>query len=298
MFVSILIPVFNYDISILLSSLLEQIKDTHFSYEIQFYDDASTDKIIQEKNSLLCKDKSAVLYHILSQNVGRSKIRNLLAQSANGEYLLFLDADTTLRSPYFLSLYAQYAQREKVVCGGFEYPTTRPSPSSVLRWHYGHQREAISATHRSLKPHAAFISANFFLHKSLFEKVGGFDETISTYGHEDTLFGWELKTKNIDILHIENPALHLNEETNEVFLQKTETGLKNLSYMYKKFPAISQDIKLLKAFMVLKKMYLIYFAKIIFWLFAGILKKYLQHSKKPHLSVFDTYKLLYLAHIW
>ena len=55
-----------------------------------------------------------------------------------------------------------------------------------------------------------------------------FDERITKYGHEDTLFGFELKKNNTQITHIDNPVINGNLETNEEFIEKTEEGLLNL----------------------------------------------------------------------
>ena len=57
-----------------------------------------------------------------------------------------------------------------------------------------------------------------------FKKIS-FNERLSGYGHEDTLFGYELNKNNIQIHHIDNPVLNGHLDTNEAFLLKTEEGL-------------------------------------------------------------------------
>jgi hypothetical protein len=42
-----------------------------------------------------------------------------------------------------------------------------------------------------------------------------FDERIRNYGYEDVLLGKRLKENKIDILHIDNPLILDNYESNE-----------------------------------------------------------------------------------
>mgnify|MGYP000465830659 CR=1 FL=1 len=68
--------------------------------------------------------------------------------------------------------------------------------------------------------------------KSLFQQLK-FNESISEYGHEDTLFGIELQTKNIPINHILNPVVHLGLENEAIFLNKQEKAIQNLVLLLK-----------------------------------------------------------------
>ena len=43
--------------------------------------------------------------------------------------------------------------------------------------------------------------------KTCFEQIS-FNEDLQGYGHEDTLFGYELDKKNIQIHHLDNPVLN------------------------------------------------------------------------------------------
>ena len=76
-----------------------------------------------------------------------------------------------------------------------------------------------------------------------FKKIS-FNERLSGYGHEDTLFGYELNKNNIQIHHIDNPVLNGHLDTNEAFLLKTEEGLGNL---LKVWEIVDFDAQLLKA---------------------------------------------------
>ena len=57
-------------------------------------------------------------------------------------------------------------------------------------------------------------------------KDQGFNPLISGYGHEDTLFGFELEQNGIVIRHIDNPVLNAHLDSNTQFLYKTDAGPK------------------------------------------------------------------------
>ena len=69
------------------------------------------------------------------------------------------------------------------------------------------------------------------MQKSIFSKIRFYEE-LKQYGHEDTLFGYQLKKAGIDILHIDNGLLHEGLETNRDFLTKTKLSIENLSKLY------------------------------------------------------------------
>jgi hypothetical protein len=118
------------------------------------------------------------------------------------------------------------------------------------------------------------------------------DETLKGYGHEDTLFGLELKQKNIPIIHIDNPLCHIGLECFEDYLTKTEEGISNLKLLIDS-KKVDESVKLYRFYLLLKKFgvaskVLNYFSKNK----QEILQK-LQENE-PNLRWFDLYKLGYL----
>jgi hypothetical protein len=47
-----------------------------------------------------------------------------------------------------------------------------------------------------------------------------FSEDLKTYGHEDTLLGYDLFRNGIEIFHIDNPVEHTGLEDSSVLLRK------------------------------------------------------------------------------
>lgn len=228
--ISVCIPVYNFDVRPAVKELHNQLKASGVSFEILLLDDASQPQWGSLNKSLDLLD--FVEYKALETNVGRSRIRNLLAQWAQFDNLLFLDCDVIISKSNFISNYINsIASNAQVVCGGRIYPVNCPSRSQKLRWKYGLKSESQNAEIRKKHPSRSFMTNNFIIKKLVFSEIK-FDEKLSNYGHEDTLFGYDLKQKNIIPLHIENPVLNGDIETDEVFLEKTTEGVINLSKIY------------------------------------------------------------------
>ena len=289
---SICIPVYNLDVKKLVFSLDEQRKKNNFPCQIILIDDASSHDFIQKNENL---HNIADVYILLEKNVGRAKIRNLFLPYSTYDYLLFLDCDSTIINDYFLEKYfTQITDNQAaIICGGNDYPSQKPDKNYLLRWTYSHKKESREAREKTQKQ--SFMTNNFVVKKSIFEQIK-FDENLTQYGHEDTLFGYELKKQNITIKHIENPVMNDVLDTNEAFLQKTELGLENLAFLVKKLNYESgfiQEVNILKFYFFIKKIYLTPLLSISYFFFTEKIKQRLTEGK-VNLRLFDFYKLIYL----
>ncbi len=289
---SILIPIYNYNVSDLVKNLHSQAKELNIDYEILLVDDFSIK--FKEQNQQLSKLEN-VEYEELTENYGRSKIRNYLAQKAKYENLLFLDCDGKIIRKNFLKKYLDNTDVD-VICGGRNYQKNKPEKKYRLHWFYGIERETIPPKQQQEQPYNNFKTHNFLIKKHIFTDIK-FDENITTYGHEDTLFGYELQKKNIPIKHIDNPVEHIGLEENRIFLQKTLTSVENLYKLYLNYQAekdLFKNIKLMKYFFYLKKFYFCYPFGIIFVLFKKLLIKRLL-KENPPLKYLDILKLAYIC---
>ncbi|MEA2041460.1 MAG: glycosyltransferase [Bacteroidota bacterium] len=291
---SILIPVFNCDVRKLVAELHRQSEQAKIQYEILLADDGS-EKKIKEQNRELTQFSNVILNE-LPKNIGRSKIRNLLAEKASYDFLIFMDCDAAVPSEDYIKNYLSFARGEILVCGGRIYEPDQPEdPDFSLAWKYGKCREAAKAEVRNRNPNRSFLTNNFFISKSIFSTIR-FDEQLKGYGHEDTLFGYELKKAGIRINHIDNPLIHVGLEKNEEFLNKTKTGIRNLKYIAESYnlPDLFKEVKLWRTYKqigILK-----YFVGFLLDLFNSLIKAQLT-SKNPSLFLFDLYKLGYLSRL-
>ncbi len=285
---SILIPIFNFDVTVLVNELIIQCNKENIPFEIRVYDDASTNSQLLASNNKL-ENISSVIYKKLPQNLGRSAIRNLLANDAKFSSLLFLDCDSSIQQKNFIAAYIEHLDKVDVIYGGRDYEKKPPSDyKKYLRWFYGINREQINAQQREKKPYHSFMTNNFFIKKEIYQSIK-LDESIKGYGHEDTLFGIELENKKASILHIDNPLTHIGLEDATEFIEKTKQGLKNLFLINNKHD-LTRKVKLLKYHKTLEntgmqKTFLNWFLKKESNLISNLL------SKNPSLGKFDIYKL-------
>lgn len=290
---SVLIPTYNYAIFPLVSILFEQLEKAKIDFEIICLDDASS-RFHNENQEINTLENCS--YTILEKNIGRSSIRNLLAKKANFENLLFLDADVIPVHENFISKYISCINsEEKIVYGGIRYQEKKPEKNQVLRWVYGNSREALCIEKRNKNPYLSFLTLNFLISKSVFEKVC-FNEAIPNLRHEDTLFSYDLKKAKIKLLHIENPTIHNGLESSEVFLKKSEESLIGLDYLIKKKLISSDYVKLSEKEKAFKKYRL---NKLYLFFYNTFKKSFLKNilGKKPSLFIFDLYRLGYFCNL-
>jgi len=228
---SILIPVYNYDIRTLLKQLAHQCGQLHLNYEIIFLDYASDSKyqeFFQEIKKVL-----KIQWLSTTKNIGRSAARNSLARQANYENVLFLDCDVILPDDHFIDRYKEYFQNKNtpVIYGSCNYPLEKPSDQNlVLNWVFGTTKANPRLKDRMKHPYETFHTVNFLVNRKILLE-NPFDESISKYGYEDSLWAKSLQQKNIVIDHIDNPVIHTGIHQTKQFLRKTAQAVHNLVYL-------------------------------------------------------------------
>ena len=263
---SILIPVYNFDLRALVVRLQHQGEKSLIPYEIICLDDNSSEQFRNLNKEL--EQLENVSYSKLQKNIGRSAIRNRLAEMANYEFLLFMDCDSMPETDVFVFNYAAKLQENTVLYGGRSYSPEKPFDKSLyFHWFYGSSREVKSVLERSQNPFRSFMTNNFVIPKKLMLEIG-FDESLKQYGHEDTVFGLELKRRGVQILHLDNPLRHIGLEKASVFLKKSEQAIENLLLLMHKHD-LKDDIKLLRYFVKTRVLHPIIY--IWFYLFRSYL---------------------------
>lgn len=223
---SILIPIFNFDVREFVNELNRQCLDLKLEFEILLIDDNSKNKYFNLNNELTTIDN--VRYEKLKKNIGRSKIRNLLIERASFSNCLVLDCDLKIDSIDFIKKYIVSYNPNVVVVGGHKYEDLPPKrKKELLHWRYGVKVEAISLIQRLKDPYFSFKTNSFFISKEVFSLIK-FDESLVNYGHEDTVFGVGLELNKIELIHIENPVIHIGLESAKSFLQKQKLAIENL----------------------------------------------------------------------
>ena len=292
---SILIPVYNHDVVDFVKELYCQSAEAGILFEILIFDDQSSEEY-KEKNAILHTLPNVKVFTLPSK-AGRSVARNFLAAQARYDYCLFLDCDSEMVDDRYIRRYLPYCNGERVVvCGGTTYRMQKPSRDHLLRWTYGVRCEIQSAAERNRNPNAHFSAFNVLMQKELFSEIR-FNELLKNYGHEDTLFGFELRRKGITILHIDNPLYHVGIDDNKLYLEKTRQGVENLKLLMEQYPdkeSLVRDVRLLRFYDRLKKCHVVF----LFFAFFFLVKRLILHNLNgthPNTFLFNVYKLGFLC---
>ncbi len=288
--ISICIPIYNYYTYPMVRRLKKQVdladKD---DYEIVCIDDHSSSYYASQNKGIA----ELATYVPLDKNIGRAKIRNLFLKYAKGEYLLFMDCDS-LVPEQFLSKYSKtLASNPSVVVGGRVYDERGNDTSHRLRYLYGTKVESQPVDVRAQHPYRSFQTSNFMVRRDVLESIR-FDESITKYGHEDTLFGYQLEQRRVPIMHIDNPVVNGEVEENAEFLHKTVEAVENLAEIYDRMwedQRFCESVKLLRTYSRVRRMRLhgvVYFA---FKLFKTPMENHFVSGNGISLNQFSFYKL-------
>lgn len=290
--ISILIPIYNFDASALFEKLSEELKLIEESIEIIVFDDHSSSFVNENRKTA---EKLNFKYSYLSKNAGRSGIRNSLVKTAKHDFVLFLDGDVIPFSKHFIQNYLNHLNDSTEVIYGGRIHEIREEHRSKLRWKYGYYKEDKTVEQRKTRPYLSISTNNVLVKKSIFKQTY-FEKSLKTYGHEDTLFAYELKKKQIRALHIDNPVVHMDIDNNAHFIKKTEMALRNLKIISDANLIPSREIKLLRVYESLKSKKI----EKPFALFFTQLQKRIKNrliSDKNNLFLFDVYKLGFFCKI-
>ncbi len=292
--ISVCIPIYNFDVSTLLTTLSKQVEK--YNGEIVAIDDASTIHTLKHENKKTAQKLKNVKYIEINKNAGRSKIRNLFLKYTKYQYLLFLDCDSIITSHTFIKKYVETIRQEhpEVVYGGRVYGNKPSSRKNILRWKHGTSSETKPAHIRKLTPIESFDTNNFLIRRDILEKIK-FNEALHKYGHESTLFAHDLKRYGIKVLHIGNPVANGELEENRDFVKKTEQAIENLIYIIKHIELseeFAEETPIVQKYKNAIEHKSLWWYKILFLLLKYFLKLSLYTGYAP-LSFFEFYKFGY-----
>ncbi|MBO6606148.1 glycosyltransferase family 2 protein [Psychroserpens sp.] len=290
---SILLPVYNFDVRPLVNKLHEQLSTTGVTYEIICLDDASDSSFTSMNKAI--EDVEGITYSISEINHGRVATRQFLAEKAKYNWLLFLDADVMPKSEHFIRTYLEILNQDfQAVYGGFAYYEDVPVEDQRLRWNYGRSKEQVSAKHRNQKPYKITISANLLIQKDIFKQLNTQIDQKG-YGY-DNYFASLLKQHQVKVMHIDNEVYHLGLESNATYLNKVEEAIQNLLNLDKSGAIAQNENSLLNAYHKIRSMKLNGLCAFLFDRFNTKIKRNLL-SAKPSIRLLQFYKLGYICYL-
>lgn len=211
--ISIIIPTYNEEE--FLPNLLTSIQRQGFDdMEVIIADAHSADKTVEIAESFGCKVVPGGL---------PATGRNNGAAVAEGELLLFLDADSVLTNNYISSAIEEFELHNLGIAITQIVPLEKGFINQISHELANYLTKQIS----HIKPHGAGCYG-ILTYKSLHEKVGGFDETID-FGEDTDYIERIGKISRFKVL--DNPRLLISTRRLE------EEGLKDISIKYAKSTA-------------------------------------------------------------
>ncbi len=164
--ISIIIPTLNEEEC--LPALLKSIKRQTFKdFEVIVSDSNSEDR-----TEYIAKEFGAKV--VKGSRKGPGAARNVGARIANGEVLFFIDADTSLGNKNMLKKLKRICKKRDVVAGLFEYKPQDGNPLDKVLYMTSNIISRITIMLN--RPLIAGIC--FFVKKDVFERVGGFNESL------------------------------------------------------------------------------------------------------------------------
>jgi glycosyltransferase involved in cell wall biosynthesis len=169
--ISVVIPALNEEKYLpgLLQSLAEQ---TCTDFEVVVVDGASQDKTVPGARSFGAR--LAALQVIVSPQRGVSRQRNLGAQAARGQWLVFVDADSRV-SPHFIERIEQFIHdRQPEFFTIWTLPDGDTPRDAILALIVNLYIEGSIVAQRAIAP-----GAMIGVRHDLFDRLGGFDKSIT-----------------------------------------------------------------------------------------------------------------------
>jgi len=187
--VSLVIPAKNEGENVRSTLLSAQRAKTRYPYEIIVVDDGSTDNGCQLISPLLDGEKVKLL---TTPGIGAAQARNLGAEHANGEYLIFCDAHLTFQDYWIEGLIGLIRSGLADAVSPGIAPTTQPhlvgygqtlNEKLEIKWNRQQNRPF---------PCAILPGGCLAVVKAVFDDVGGFDRGFRVWGFEDIEFSIKL----------------------------------------------------------------------------------------------------------
>ena len=175
-------------------------------------------------------------YNIIeSAHLPLAAARNLAAEKADGDFLIFLDVDC-IPSPSLIADYQVHQKSNALLSGEVRY----------LRNGAIEQNDFLSAmeilsdpdpirSDMDVIPYSLFWSLNFACQKNIYQKIGGFDEGYKGYGAEDTDFSFSAEKMKVPLQHISAKAYHQYHESFSPPLNHLEDIIGNANRFYQKW---------------------------------------------------------------
>lgn len=165
--ISVIMPVYNRK-DIVMNSIESVLSQSYSNFELIIVDDASTDGTRELLKKINYKNVK-VIFH--DENKYCAGARNTGLKEAKGEFISYLDSDNLFDKRYLAAVVGAFSllpDADAVYTGQYRFENINQSPDLIL----------FGVFNKSLLKNSNYIDINAFSHRrSVYESVGGFDET-------------------------------------------------------------------------------------------------------------------------
>ncbi|MDR6197570.1 glycosyltransferase [Siphonobacter sp. SORGH_AS_0500] len=166
-----------------------------------------------------------------------AKARNYAFSLAQHDHCVLVDVDCIV-SPSLLGMYADAFEKEDSVlyAGKVRYLTQANTEKPDVLEHLESYSQADPIRSRFDQfPYELFWSLNFGCSRKVFHTIGGFDESFTGYGAEDTDFSFTARHRGIELITLPVTAYHQYHPSYSPPLNHLESIVSNARQFYQKW---------------------------------------------------------------
>ncbi len=199
---SIIVPAYNHlPVSLACLRALADAGDSS-SFEVILVDDASSDSTPQ-----VLPGVPGLRYHRNSRNLGFIGACNAGAELARGEFLVFLNNDTTVQPGWLDALLATFDSHPDTGLAGSKliYPDGRLQEAGGIvfadgsGWNYGRFDDPAHPRYNFVREVDYCSGASIALRRELFLRLGGFDSHYAPAYYEDTDLAMRVRQEGLKV---------------------------------------------------------------------------------------------------
>ena len=241
---SVVVPCFNVEhiIERCIEALLTQDYPRE-NFSIIIVDDRSTDdtgKIIQQYQE---NDQVKIIKHF--KNRGLSAARNSGIKASKSQIVGFLDSDMVVKKHWAKAMVGELLKDGVVACMGRITLAESLIPNKLDKFLYNPTRGVLK--HGENKPirFKWFLLNNTAVRRTVINEIGLFDESITSYGGEDTDFAIRMWDKHSNGLRFLSVAVgeHYHQRPLAELQEKMENyGRTNYLRLLERYPNYTKDL--------------------------------------------------------
>ena len=248
---SVVIPFYKDDPTAAIEAIAAQ---ADARVEVLAWDDGTADSALTLRLLQMLQRQSAhCTVFTAPDNAGRSAARNGLVAMARAPWVLFLDADMLPNDDRFLDRYLNAIESAEadVIFGGFVVQPT-DTPAHRLHWALSQTSDCADARTRAALGPKHVASSNLCVRRDVLE-AEPFDPAFKGWGWEDS--EWAARVaRRYRVEHIDNPAIHLGLEADDVLLKRFATSGANYRRFLDAHPEFVVGLPLYRNAMRLKRL--------------------------------------------